>query len=238
MYQQETIESLFVELDNNNLVGVVYRRPNSNPREFLNVFQNLLDRIKSENKKCYIMGDINLDLLKWDSSTIVSDLVAICHSKLFINTITKPTRATLTTATLIDHIWSNDAIHNVRNGIVFTKVSDHFPVFAFYRCEKKGDGNDGRTTIKRRNFSEENISHFEACLREVCWDLVYASNNPNVCFRTFLLIFCACFNKCFPIETKVIRTKSLLKPYITQEIRELISERNRIQRKYAKKPIT
>ena len=123
-------------------------------------------------------------------------------------------------------------------GLMTPFIMSGMAIFAFYRCEKKGDGNDGRTTIKRRNFSEENISHFEACLREVCWDLVYASNNPNVCFRTFLLIFCACFNKCFPIETKVIRTKSLLKPYITQEIRELISERNRIQRKYAKKPIT
>ena len=85
----------------------------------------------------------------------------------FINTITKPTRVTYTSATLIDHIWSNDTMHNVKSGIVYTNISDHFPIFAFYGCEKKGVGNDGKTTIKRRNFSEENISHFRACLRDV-----------------------------------------------------------------------
>ena len=207
MYQQDCIESLFVEVGNNQLVGVVYRRPNSNPREFLNVFQNLLEKIILEKKRCYIMGDINIDLLKWDSSTVVSDLVATCHSRMFMNTITKPTRVTQTSATLIDHIWSNDTSNNVKSGIIYSKISDHFPVFALYKCEMKGSCNEGSTTIKRRNFSEENISRFRACLREVCWDLVYASNDPNVCFRMFLLIFCACFNKCFPIETKVIKEK-------------------------------
>ena len=64
MYQQETFESLFVEVDCDRLVGVIYRRPNTNPREFLSVFQTLLETLKSEKKKCYIMGDINLDLLK------------------------------------------------------------------------------------------------------------------------------------------------------------------------------
>ena len=72
----------------------------------------------------------------------------------------------------------------------------------------------------------------------MCWNLVYTSHDPNVCFRMFLLIFCACFNKCFPIETKLLKTKSLTKPYITNEIKALIAEKNKLQRKYAKRPIT
>ena len=44
--------------------------------------------------------------------------------------------------------------------------------------------------------------------------LVYASRDPNICFRTFLLIFCALFNKCFPIETKVIKTKSFRSVFV------------------------
>ena len=241
VYQEGSIESLFVEVDSNCIVGIVYRRPNTNPRDFLVKFHNILDKIKTEKKRCYIMGDINLDLLKWDTNAVVSDLIAICSSKMFFNTITKPTRVTANSATLIDHIWSNDILHNLKNGILFTRISDHFPTYAVYGCDDKRDDRDdgnGRSIVKYRKFSEENISQFRGCLQDVCWNLVYTSHDPNVCFRMFLLIFCACFNKCFPIETKLLKTKSLTKPYITNEIKALIAEKNKLQRKYAKRPIT
>ena len=135
MYQEESIESLFVEIGCDFVVGVVYGRPNKNPGEFLEKFHDILERLKVERRKCYIMGDINLDLLKWETNIAVSDLVATCHSKLFFNSITKPTRVTDTSATLIDHIWSNDTLNNTSNGIVFTRISDHFPVFAIYKCD-------------------------------------------------------------------------------------------------------
>ena len=239
IFKDECIESLFVQLADDFLVGVVYRRPNTNPKEFLDKFQNILIILKAERKRCYVMGDFNLDLLKWDTSVPVNDLIAICHSKMFLNTISKPTRVTDTSATLIDHIWSNDSLQNIKNGILYTNISDHFPVFAIYEYSAKDHGDrDGKTVIQRRNFSNENITRFKDKLREVNWELIYASENPNVCFATFLLIFCACFNLCFPLEHKVVKSKSLAKPYITAEIKGLIAERNKIQRKYAKRPIT
>ena len=215
-YTEETIETLFIEVNQDIIVGVVYRRPNTDEREFLENFSNILLELESRSKSCYIMGDFNIDLFKCNNNTVKS-LLAICHSKLFFNTITKPTRVFGTSTTLIDHMWSNNTFHNILNGILFTNISDHFPTFSFYRW-KNNTINDKPSNIINRNFCDNNISKFRECLRQVCWTLVYASQDANVCYRNFILIFFNCFNKCFPLEEKTY-TKNRNKPYITLEIR-------------------
>ena len=234
-YTEETIETIFVEVDYDTVVGVVYRRPNTDEREFLDKFSNILMQLETRSKSCYIMGDFNIDLFKSNNNTVKS-LLANCHSKLFFNTITKPTRVFGASATLIDHMWTNNASQNILNGILFTNISDHFPTFSFYRW-KNNNVKGKPSTVVKRNFCEDNIVQFMECLRQVCWTLVYASQDANVCYRNFILIFLNCFNKCFPLEEKTY-IKSHHKPYITPEIRTLITQKNKLQRKYAKKPIT
>lgn len=73
---------------------------------------------------------------------------------------------------------------------------------------------------------------------DVSWDLVYASNNPDVIYCNFMMIFAACFNKYFPLIEKYVRSDHLNKPYITPEIKSQIKEKNKLARKYANKPIT
>ena len=47
-------------------------------------------------------------------------------------TITKPTRITHNTATLIDNMYVKLKDHsNIYSGIIQTHISDHLPVFAF-----------------------------------------------------------------------------------------------------------
>ena len=64
----ETAESMFVEVDRPKerklIVGVIYRPPKQSLQEFINDLDLLLTRISKENKKCYIMADWNIDLMK------------------------------------------------------------------------------------------------------------------------------------------------------------------------------
>ena len=64
------------------------------------------------------------------------------------------------------------------------------------------------------------------------------SQDPQVSFDNFERIFTAVFMKCFPLITKKIKNKNRNKPHVTNEIKELIKEKNSLQRKYAKYPIT
>ena len=55
----------------------------------------------------YLLGDINLDLLKYSKCNQVTSYVDLLFSLGLLQIITKPTRCTPRSATLIDHIITN-----------------------------------------------------------------------------------------------------------------------------------
>ena len=66
------MEGIFIEIDKsyfsedkNIIVGVVYR-PHGNCTGFIEAMSDIIQNVKSENKKCYLTGDYNLDLFKLD----------------------------------------------------------------------------------------------------------------------------------------------------------------------------
>lgn len=79
----------------------------------------------------FIFGDFNLDLLKCNEN--VSDFINLMHSFSLFPSITKPTRVTNNTATLIDHIWSTQIEYNINNYVIQTDISDHFPTFSQFK---------------------------------------------------------------------------------------------------------
>ena len=87
-------------------VGVVYRPPNQNLRDFMNSPDSLLASISKENKICYVLGDWNLDLHHCHDTT--GELLETMYSRMFFPLITRPTRITSNTATLIDNIFTNN----------------------------------------------------------------------------------------------------------------------------------
>ena len=61
-------ESLFIEIPQSNgkniVVGIVYKPPEFNTNEFVQLFDSSLAKLNTENKHAFIMGDFNIDLLK------------------------------------------------------------------------------------------------------------------------------------------------------------------------------
>ena len=242
----DSIETLFIEIitnqDNgsNRVVGVIYRRPNTDIKQFLEKYNNILSLISDEGKKCYLAGDYNINLLKYKNDNTVTEFISTCYTKLFFNSIDKPTRVTHATATLIDHIWSNDYNEHISSGIIYNKITDHFPIFAIYNSEECHTSNTETrdNIVTYRNYGMDNINTFKQCMEDVSWEIVYSSIDPNVAYSNFMMIFTACFDKHFPLITKHINDKDVDKPYITQDIKALKIEKNKLARKYAKKPIT
>ena len=62
-------------------------------------------KIKEENKVSYLMGDFNIDLLKVNIHAKTNKFVNDVISQGFLPKITRPTRITPHSATLIDHIY-------------------------------------------------------------------------------------------------------------------------------------
>ena len=130
------IECLFIEFDKqilnsdkNTIVGIIYRPPDTNIQTFIETLNDVLSKIKSERKLCYLIGDFNINLLNSDTHDQTSNFIDLLYSHSFFPLITKPTRVTESTSTLIDNIFINDISQTCTNGILYTDLTDHYPVF-------------------------------------------------------------------------------------------------------------
>ena len=114
-----------------------------------------MEKIKKENKICYLVGDYNMNLINVDSHSLTSEFNDIMYSGGFIPLITRPTRVTHTSATLIDNIYSNqilDRDHSL-NGIMMTDISHHYPIFHIANYVQ---AQDVEYYITRRNYTIKN----------------------------------------------------------------------------------
>ena len=82
----------------------------------------------SDKYEIYILGDMNIDFLKYTTHLQTEDYLDMLYSNSFLPVITKPTRITTHTATLIDHIYTNTTAEAI-SGIGVIDISDHLPIF-------------------------------------------------------------------------------------------------------------
>ena len=86
------------------LIGSIYRHPGANIEEFIKHLDDLI--IKLQNRyQLYILGDMNIDFLKYNHHTQTEEYLDMLNSNNISPIITKPTRITNYTATFIDHIY-------------------------------------------------------------------------------------------------------------------------------------
>ena len=71
-----------------------------------------IDHINMERKLGVIMGDMNVDLLKYSTHEATDTYVDGIFYRGFIPRILKPTTITHTSTTLLDHVITNDITHS------------------------------------------------------------------------------------------------------------------------------
>ena len=97
----------------------------------------ILDTIQRENKQCMIMGDMNIDLLKFETHLRTNEYLDSIFANVFLPLISKPTRVTTSSATLIDHMYTNDIASSHHSGIIINDVADHFGTFCIFQGKLK-----------------------------------------------------------------------------------------------------
>ena len=90
-------------------------------------------------------------------------------------TISKPTRITTRSATLIDNIFLSTKLHNnMEPTIIINDISDHLPCLAVIKNQKKCLKES--KTIKSRQLSETNLDKIKVELSLINWDQELKSN--------------------------------------------------------------
>ena len=115
---------------NNIIIGLLYRPRGTDKSIFGEELNTICTRIKPTRKICHMIGDYNINHLNAESHPPTQDFLNCMYSNSLFPVITKPTRVTTSSATLIDNLFTN-AIANAQSftGILYAHVSDHFPIF-------------------------------------------------------------------------------------------------------------
>jgi exonuclease III len=88
-------ESVFVELEicaKHTIVGCLYIPPNSNVSQFNDEICCLMKKLNTLNKKVYILGDFNINLLNNNSHSDTTEFVNVMFSSTFFPLINRPTK--------------------------------------------------------------------------------------------------------------------------------------------------
>lgn len=208
-------------------MGTVHWPPSHNLVDFLDKFNKIIAIISKDNKDCYVMGDFNLDLLHYNHHEPTQEFIDCLFSHMLFPLITKPTRLTAHTTTLIDNIFTNCFAHNILNGIVVNSISDHLPIFGFF-------GNKSLPQMKHdkklvREFNETNTAKFKT-LSKIDWSGVLADHDPNSSYNAFFSEFSKASETFFPL--KPLKGSNARTSWITQGLLRSGRKKNRLYRKF------
>ena len=218
------IETLFIEIPHNDktfLIGVVYRVPNTDVGTFNETLNKLIEPIRN-NFEIILVRDFNICLLKDDNRT--QSFRNALQSNYLFPSILEPTRVATVlrngsynvTRTLIDNIFINNRL-NHKSGIIYSPISDHYPIFLSL-LNNNLNFQDKPQEIKYRLIDEFRINKFKSDLITSFNKSIKQINNAQEAFSKFLLIFDQLYNKHFPIVTKTLTRKSVLKPWVSDSL--------------------
>ena len=150
------IESCWVEImrkkEKNIIVGCIYRHPTNDCAELHNALKEQLSNLNNKDKEVFILGDININFLNYDRDNQTSDYLDMLLDLGYMPLITKATRITDHTATLIDHIYTNVPQKITKAGICLADITDHFPVYCTVR---------NRLPLRHKTKYFRDFSHFD-----------------------------------------------------------------------------
>ena len=224
----DIIESLFLEFyikSKRFIIGNVYKPNKTNYTVFTDTLMQILDSLSiKSNDECIISGDFNIDLLK---CTLNDDSLNFLNSMLslsLIPLISKPTRVSDTSATLIDNIFTNNPIDFI-SGNIISPISDHFPNFLIRRNIFCKSYNIPTRHVQYRLINSETIENFKNGIDSHDFSEICNCSNVSKAIDKLTDIINHYYNLYCPIRHKNISYKSILKPWISPEILSNIRKR-------------
>ena len=158
-------------------IGSLYRAPNTNDSKFVEEYSCLpKDLYKKSKSKTLILGmDHNLDFLKHSSHKRTHDFRELNLDNNLLPTITRPTRITKTTVTLIDNIIvSHSLMANSESRIIIDDISDHLPSLLKLKDTLQSDRYT--KTVTSRKLDDKTLKKLNNSLISQNWASVITEN--------------------------------------------------------------
>lgn len=221
-------ESCWIEISRqkqkNIVVGCIYRHPSSDCVEFNEKLKEQLNDLDNSSKEVFILGDINVNLFNYNTDNKTSDYLDMLLSANYMPMITKATRITDHTSTLIDHIYTNVPQKISKTGICLADITDHLPIF----CSITNTVIRNDNIKYYRDFTKFNNEAYLRDIEEADFDSLI-SMNVNESMTKFNDAIQIITDKHAPIRRMSNkRRKQTKKPWVTKAILTSIVNRHKL----------
>ena len=216
----------------NYIVSSMYRPPNSDIPTFIASYSSLLCAIKKDNPKGIIVGlDHNLDFLKANRHNTTNEFIQCNLDFGLIPTITRPTRITKTSATLIDNIIvSQNLCGSFVSSILINDTSDHLPTVCVLDSVKLSKKEP--MVIRSRNTRTKNVEALNRQLRDHDWSEDLSDPSPSKNMEKIHSTLGEIIDHCIPFRERLIKHKQVRKePWLAASLKISIDKN---KRQYAK----
>ena len=148
--------------------------------------------------------------------------------------ISKPTRITSSTATLIDNIFTNNLELNMNSGILYTDLSDHLPVFQVTHLKMIVE--PARQKRFLRLINSTTMSAIRSKLEGVDWSSVYAINSVNESYDTFSSLLSSAYSMSFPLQPECSKPHRSSKPWFSNGLFTSCKRKNSLYKQFQLNP--
>ena len=180
-----------------------------------------MDSVWLLGKEILLLGDFNIDPLNVNHSNWQN----ITRSYNLSQCITRPTRITHSSRTLIDHIYSSNPSSLIEICIPCIGVSDHYAACVTWSKKNFKIPRRQHTSITFRSFKRFNLTAFLSDLNLSGLSNILAFRDPDEALSSWVKTYLAVVDKHIPLIQR--RVKSKLKPgWLTQDILDAIKLRD------------
>ena len=211
--------SVEVKTENSKLLLLsIYRPPNGNSTQFCKEINELMNMVKGNHDHIIVGLDHNLDLLKLH---IHSSTLKFFEDMLDLELypcITRPTRITKSSATLIDNIFVSGLLHDTMTASIVTcDLSNHLPCKVVLGGVRPLKNSLRKKELRR--LSNKNIQKIADGLTSINWHEELDTKSSNDSFNKFHDLLCKQIDKISPLEIVTCKPKSNEKPWETASVR-------------------
>ncbi len=230
------------------IIGNVYRSPSArSSNNFIKIFDDALSQLRRHNKKqILIAGDFNIDLIKYNSDENSQQLINTAANHGLAQVISRPTRVTDHSASLIDHVYTNRISSVVNSSVVSFDISDHLGTYIKVSLDASFDRatvplirpNNNNEIHEYRIFNEANNEVFRGLIQDETWSALEGLD-ADTRYDKFSQIYNSHYDNAYPLNTKRIRRKYERvnpKPWITSWLEEAFHRKNELYLVFAESP--
>ena len=238
MYEGLFINVLVPTQRNTNrfIIGNIYRPPREDIIHYEQFTEDICKQIKalpSSKAEIIIAGDFNINLLKINDKTCISDFFDAISSLGFNALINLPTRFNKEkSCSLIDNFYVKNSPFStdVKSGILISPISDHMAYTLIFKLEiSKSDNNNNKNTYFRKQ-TDDNINLLKEKLININFDeILDLTNNacPNHNYDVFNNLLIKTYEECIPmVKVKFNKYKHRKSDWITKGILTSIKNRD------------